>query len=47
MTTTEVDLKWAIDEDTILHILDRIAYRMPALADVLVSVWRPAEAARA
>ena len=31
---------------SILHLLDRVAYRMPALADVLVSVWRPAEAAR-
>lgn len=30
----------------ILNALDRIAYRAPALADILVSVWRPAEAAR-
>lgn len=31
----------------ILNGLDRVAYRVPALADILVSVWRPAGAARA
>ncbi len=30
-----------------LNLMDRIAYRVPALADLLVSVWRPAGAARA
>jgi len=24
-----------------MTVMDRIAYRMPAIADVLVSVWRP------
>ena len=30
-----------------LTTLDRIAYRVPALADILVSVWRPAAASHA
>jgi hypothetical protein len=30
---------------SILHALDRVAYRAPALADLLVSVWRPAKGA--
>ena len=30
-----------------LKLMDRIAYRVPALADLLGSVWRPAGAARA
>ncbi|MEX0787036.1 MAG: class I SAM-dependent methyltransferase, partial [Dehalococcoidia bacterium] len=31
-----VPLAWSM-----LRVLDRIAYRVPALADIVVSVWRP------
>jgi hypothetical protein len=32
---------------TALRALDRIAFRLPALADLVVSVWRPASDDRA